>query len=165
MSSWWSPLGRRLAVVKDVYRRGDAGLFAQSFCVAFAMPLFLRLPLPRLHGLLDWATTRTSRGASDSPDAIAVTVLEMLQTSRPLVRRGCLTRGITLYYFLRRAGVDVALNFGMGCVPGGDGFEGHCWLVRDGEPYLEPGDPRRLYVRMYSFGGNSAVDDVLPARG
>jgi hypothetical protein len=79
-------------------------------------------------------------------------VLAALRVGRPLVRRGCLTRGITLYYFLRRAGADVRLCFGLGAVDGGDGFDGHCWLVLAGEPYLEPRDPRPLYTEMYRFG-------------
>jgi hypothetical protein len=63
-----------------------------------------------------------------------------------------LTCGITLYYFLKRAGADVDLCFGLGAVDGGDGFDGHCWLVLAGEPYLEPRDPRPLYTEMYRFG-------------
>jgi hypothetical protein len=165
MSNWWSPLGRRLEVVRDVYRRGDALLFAQSFCVASVMPLLFRLPLPRLDALLEWATARAPRDAARSPEAVATTVLDMLRTARPLVRRGCLTRGGTLYYFLRRSGVDVALHFGMGRVPGGDGFEGHCWLVRDGEPFLEPGDPRHDYVFMYAFGKRAAAEAVAAFEG
>jgi hypothetical protein len=164
MRSWWSPLSRRLAVVQDVHRRGDTVLFMESFCVALVMPLLLRLPPPRLEALLEWTAGGRPRRARGRPDAVAATVLEMLQAGRPLVRRGCLTRGVTLYYFLRRAGVDVALAFGMGPVSGGDGFDGHCWLVLDGEPYLEPRDPRRDYVTMYSFRRSAAAED-LPAPG
>jgi hypothetical protein len=156
MRSWWSPLARRLAVVRDVHRRGDTVLFAHSFCVALATPLLLRLSLPRLDALLEWTAARSPR-ARRSPDAVAATVLDMLQAGRPIVRRGCLTRGLTLYYFLRRAGVDVILTFGMGRVSGGDGFDGHCWLVLDGEPYLEPRDPRPDFAAMYSFGGQSSA--------
>jgi hypothetical protein len=162
MRSWWSPLSRRLAVVRDVRRRGDAVLFVESFCVALAMPLLVRLPLARLEGLLDWAAAGPPRPADRSADAVAATVLDMLQAGRPLVRRGCLTRGLTLYYFLRRAGVDVGLDFGMGPVADGDGFDGHCWLVLDGEPYLEARDPRRHYATTFSFHRSAQVQD-LPA--
>jgi hypothetical protein len=65
----------------------------------------------------------------------------------PAVRPGCLTRGVTLYVFLRRAGMDVALSFGMG-KPGKE-FAGHCWLVMDGEPILERRDPRPVFTEMY----------------
>jgi hypothetical protein len=63
------------------------------------------------------------------------------------VRPGCLTRGLTHYFFLRRAGADVVLQYGIGTVEGRT--EGHCWLVRDGVPYLESKDPREHFVETY----------------
>ena len=164
MRSWWSPLARRWAVVQNVHRRGDTVLFLESLGVALVTPLLLRLPLPRLEALLEWAAAGRTRSAPGNPDAVAKTVLEMLQAARPLVRRGCLTRGLTLYYFLRRAGADVVLTFGMGQVSAGDGFDGHCWLVLDGKPYLEPRDPDRDYVSMYSFRRTVAAQP-LPVSG
>jgi hypothetical protein len=165
MRSWWSPLARRWAVVQNVHRRGDTVLFLHSFGVALVTPLLLRLPLPRLEALIEWTAGGRSRRARGNPDAVAATVLEMLQAGRPLVRRGCLTRGLTLYYFLRRAGADVSLTFGMGPVDGGDGFDGHCWLVLDGEPYLEPRDPRRDYAPMYSFRRSAPAQDLRASGG
>jgi hypothetical protein len=164
MRSWWSPLARRWAVVQNVHRRGDTVLFLESFGVALVTPLLVRLSLPRLEALLEWTAAGRSGRTRGDPDAIAATVLDMLQAGRPLVRRGCLTRGLTLYYFLRRAGVDVVLTFGMGQVSGGDGFDGHCWLVLDGKPYLEPRDPRGDYVTMYSFR-RSVAAQPSPASG
>jgi hypothetical protein len=70
---------------------------------------------------------------------------------RRLIARLCLTRGLTLFYFLRRAGVNATLVFGAGTVR--DDFAGHCWLVRNGEPYLERVDPRILFTPIYSFSG------------
>lgn len=151
MRRWWSPLARRLAIVRQVRRRGDTDLFTRGFCLALMTPLLTRLSLPRLEALLEWSAAGRQSPAPADPDAVARTVLDMLQVGRPLVRRGCLTRGITLYYCLRRAGVDVTLHFGMGRVSEGDGFDGHCWLALDGEPYLETRDPRCHYATMYSF--------------
>ena len=65
------------------------------------------------------------------------------------MRPGCLTLGLTRYYFFRRAGLDVSLHFGMGRIGKDKEFVGHCWLVRGGVPYLEKQDPRPLYVEMY----------------
>ena len=82
----------------------------------------------------------------------------MIRWGRPLVRPGCLTRGITGYYILRRAGLDVALCFGMGSVRD-PGAAGHCWLVLGGEPVLEAADPRAAFtelVRLSSRGLTSA---------
>jgi hypothetical protein len=58
-----------------------------------------------------------------------------------------LTRGLTRYFFLRRAGLDVVLCFGMGRHD--TEVLAHCWLVKNGEPFLEAEDPRPLYVEMY----------------
>jgi len=135
----------------------------QSFCVALAAPALMHIPLPRLDALLELTATRWPHPVRRDPDAIAATVLEMLRAGWPIVRRGCLTRGLTLYYVLRRAGIDVALEFGMGKVANGDGFDGHCWLVLDGKPYLEPHDPRREYATMYTFGQKAAAR-AQPAR-
>ena len=63
----------------------------------------------------------------------------------PLVGHRCQLRNVTLYCFLRRAGLDVALSFGM--TPQGVAA-GHCWLVRDGEPFLERRDPRPLFTEL-----------------
>ena len=56
---------------------------------------------------------------------------------------------MTLFYFLRRAGADVELVFGMG--KHGDDYAGHCWLVKDGEPFLEQKDPRQKFATMYAI--------------
>jgi hypothetical protein len=63
---------------------------------------------------------------------------------------------LTRYYFLRRVGMDVSLCFGMGRHD--KGFMGHCWLVKDGEPFLEVEDPRPRYLEIYriSRAGNQA---------
>jgi hypothetical protein len=76
-----------------------------------------------------------------------------IRAGRPLVRPGCLTRGVTRYYFFRRDGMDVSLCFGMGQVEGQ--FVGHCWLVKDGVPFMEPRDPRPLYAEMYRISGTT----------
>jgi hypothetical protein len=36
-----------------------------------------------------------------------------------------------------------------------EGFTGHCWLVKDGEPFLEVQDPRPLFTEMHRFPGKS----------
>ena len=72
----------------------------------------------------------------------------------PFVRANCLTRGMTLCYFLRRAGIDVTLSFGIGRVAGE--LRGHCWLCRVGTPFLEEPDPRSLYVEFVSL----PIDDL-----
>ena len=56
----------------------------------------------------------------------------------PVVASGCLTRGVTLYWLPRRASIPVELCFGVGRP--NEQLTGHCRLVRDGRPHLEPVD-------------------------
>jgi hypothetical protein len=129
------PIGGRLFALRVV-------LFAA------AVPLLLRRHLARLAPLLEPAAKRLP--PSPSPGAVDVMVARidrLLQAGRPLVRSGCLTRGLTLFYFLRRAGADVSLRFGMGEVDGS--FSGHCWVVHDGLPLAEKRDPRPLFTEMF----------------
>jgi hypothetical protein len=72
----------------------------------------------------------------------------VLSRGRALVPGGCTVRGLTLYYFLRRAGVAVNLCYGVALVQGR--LVGHCWLERAGEPFLER--PRQLrFTPAYTF--------------
>jgi hypothetical protein len=122
-------------------------LALRVLAVAAAVPLITRLSLPRQEAILEPRGTR-------SPDSSSAAWLEanidrILAASHPLVRPGCLTRGLTHYYFLRRAGIEVRLTYGIGKVNGRT--EGHCWLVRDGEPYLEQRDPRDHFTETHSI--------------
>lgn len=65
----------------------------------------------------------------------------------PLVRRGCLTRGLTRYRFLRELGADVSLAFGV--APERGDWAGHCWLELGGEPLAEPRDPRPTFAETW----------------
>lgn len=129
--------------------------------VAVVAPFLARLDLQRLQRCLE-PSPRSSRSPSvDSGEVVEVfgrRVNQVIRWGRPLVRPGCLTRGITGYYILRRAGLDVALCFGVGPVRG-PGVAGHCWLILDGEPVLEAVDPRPAFtelVRLSSRGLTSA---------
>jgi hypothetical protein len=70
----------------------------------------------------------------------------IIRRGQPLVRPGCLTRGVTLYYALRREGIDLALCFGMGN-PDGESA-GHCWLAIGDDPLLERTDPRPVFTEV-----------------
>jgi len=132
-------MGRALRSPRDVL------LALRVLAVALAAPLIARLSLSRQEAILE---PRTSPPPDKAREAWLVeNVDRILGAARPLVRPGCLTRGLTHYYFLRRAGVDVQLRYGL-ATPVGES-DGHCWLVRDGEPFLERADPRELYVETY----------------
>jgi hypothetical protein len=117
--------------------------------VAAAVPVLMRLPLARLAKLVE------PRYVPAQPDPTTISALvaridQIIRKGSPFIRNTCLTRGITRYWFLRRAGVDLRLVFGLG-QPTGPDFSGHCWLVRDGKPFLENGDPAEVFTELYSI--------------
>jgi hypothetical protein len=124
----------------------NAVLFLRVFAFAAVVPYLLRLKLDRVARAIEPAKNPSVLREA-SVGKIVAYVETAIRHGKPFVRPGCLTRGLTRYYFLRRAGMDVALCFGMGRL--GKEFMGHCWLVNNGEPFLEVEDPRPLYVEMY----------------
>jgi hypothetical protein len=123
----------------------DRALRARAFAFAVAAPLLARSDLPRLQRLLE-----PRRTADPGPDAAATSRRVVALVDRTLaragraVRPGCLVRGITRYAVLRRAGVDVALCFGLGHHDGA--LEGHCWLTLENEVLFEPPDTKRTFT-------------------
>jgi hypothetical protein len=121
--------------------------------VAVTVPFLMRLPLRHVGRLLE------PRHATHTTDPAAVAALidrveSVLSRGRPVIRSGCLVRAVTLFYFLRRAGVDIELLFGTGA-PQGE-FEGHCWLMKDGQPFLEKVDPRGDFKEICSIPATGA---------
>ena len=123
----------------------NAFLLLRVFFTAAAVPYLLRLKLTTVAAFVEPGSEPTPVDP-DRIRKIAAYVETAIRKGRPIVRSGCLTRGLTRYYFLRRAGLDVALHFGMGRVD--EVMVGHCWLVKDGKPFLEKEDAGR-YVEMY----------------
>jgi hypothetical protein len=131
----------------------DTLLLVRIALFAGIVPLLTRLPIRRLEALVD--TVHPSREIDVARAERIIQHTEFVcRAGRRLISRLCLTRGLTLFYFLRRAGVNASLVFGAGSVQ--DKFAGHCWLVLNGKPYLEKTDPRPLFIPFYSFNGSSA---------
>ncbi len=147
MSSYWSRARKRLSALGKFKSAGDLFLFFRIFLFAAAVPLLMRIPLPRLARLLSISGS-TPKQNSLRVEKIIDFVEMAREVGQPFVRRSCQTRGLTLYYFLIRAGLDVTLEFGIGELE--SGFSGHCWLVKEGEPFLEARDPRPIYKTMYA---------------
>jgi hypothetical protein len=140
--------------VHDIRRRRLGWLFLRVLCFAAAVPLLMRLRLPVLDRWLEGriGSARARGWDRTAPDD----ALQCLEAARllgwPLVRPGCLTRGLTLYYFLRRAGMDITLCFGARVRDGELTQEvGHCWLEQGGKPMLERLDPYASFVTIYSL--------------
>lgn len=126
---------------------------APIFIFAAASPLLLRMPLSRLNALI----SRPVLPRAPEPERLARTVRAVdtaVRWCRPLISSGCLTRGLTLYWFLRGLGQDVVLVFGAGQVSGK--FAAHCWLELGSEPYLERVDPRQFFREIYRFQRDAA---------
>jgi hypothetical protein len=137
----------------------DAALFLQIFAFAAAVPYLLRLKLSRVASFLELGGDPcVDHAPEDRVKKITAYVELAIQRGRPIVRSGCLTRGLTRYYFLRRVGMDITLCFGMGRLD--NEFMGHCWLIKGGEPFLEMEDPRHRYAEVYRIsraGGQASV--------
>ncbi len=136
----------------------EMGLFLRVLAFGLNVRWLRRLKWSRLHGLLERRFRRPSPAKVGNIGNIGnvregelLRCLEdALSFGRPWVPGDCLTRGLTRYYFLRRADVPVTLCFG---VPlGGGGLvagPGHCWLERDGAPFLEAADPRTAFLPIH----------------
>ena len=122
-------------------------LFIHLISFAALVPALMRLPLPRLAAVVT-RPPRVTRASAAKVEQLERLVALAPRVAWPLVKTGCLTRGVTLFWFLRRAGLDVELRFGLD--PGGeDPADGHCWLALDGEPFLEKQDYRSRFTELY----------------
>lgn len=147
---------RRLGQIRTL---SDGLLVAQILIIAVLTPALMRLPLKHVHAFLEPnGPLPEPNDASERRVLAALRVV--LDSGRRLLRPTCLTRGVTRYYALRRAGVDVALVFGIR-QDTGDHVDGHCWLVRNGEPFLETQDPHGLFIEMYRIAGRSTSRAIV----
>jgi hypothetical protein len=123
-------------------------LAVRAAALTIATTTLFRLPLPTVERFL---TPRPRRQGSPPDAANALWAAEVgLRAVRWPVRPSCLHRGAVRYHLLRRAGIDVQLVFGVGQVDSAPAA--HCWLRIDGEPYLEPTDPRAFFTGVYAMG-------------
>jgi Transglutaminase-like superfamily len=135
-------------------RRPSLVLLLRIYLVAVAVPLLLRLRLSRVSLLFE--PRRPGPDTDPERERELIRAVDwVMRSGWPLVRPGCLTRGFTLLYFLRRAGANIELLFGVGELDGRT--EAHCWLVRDGEPYLESTDPRLQFTPVCRLTRGAAV--------
>jgi hypothetical protein len=115
---------------------------------AALVPLLLRLcKLPHLSAWIEPRRRPPAHLEPEEIEALTQRIDALLIAGRPAVRTGCMVRGLTLYRFLRRAGADVSLRFGVGTIRGD--FAAHCWIVYRGEPLAETHDPRSLFTETW----------------
>ena len=143
-------------------------LFLRVLTFATVVPLLFNLRLSVLSRMLERRIRSARQQGIDATtsDQIIRCVETALTVANPLVRSRCLIRAVTLYYFLRRAGMDLALCFGAASKEGRlVERAGHCWLTKDGEPFLEERDPRVGFVPIYWLpGSRPGVEYPKPQR-
>jgi hypothetical protein len=123
-----------------------APAYAGIAAVAAGARLLSLMPLERLERVVELGRPKTPRSPAQT-ELTAERVERVLFRSKTVLRHTCLTRGITRYFFLRRAGADVRLIFGLSKMDGR--HVGHCWIVRDGEIYAEASEPLRQFTDVY----------------
>jgi len=155
LSSWgnlqtqnWLKSSPRLAPVRSLGSDADARLLLRILLFALATrPLLFLNPTQ-----LRWVLVRLNRVQNPgmhSDDVVARHVEATLVLGHPLVADGCLSRGIVMHRFLSGNGSEVSLCFGVGRMNGD--FAAHCWIVKDGEPYLEKTDPRLSFSAIHTI--------------
>lgn len=155
MKTWWNKIQRKQALLRQAADAGQGWLFFRACLFAAVAPPLFRL---NLSGLGRWLKNRAAPGSGIVPpeqiDAIVECVDAALAFGSPLLRSSCLTRGLTLYYFLRKAGLNLDLCFGAASRQGElIPHPGHCWLLREGEAFLEQSDPSLAFVPIYTLSG------------
>jgi hypothetical protein len=140
----------RVRALRRLHGAREALLLAGVLVAAPLVPALMRLPLPKVDRILK--RVRGARAPEQlSDERVAAVVDAAQQFAHPVVRRGCLTRGVSLFVLLReRAGhEDLRLCFGIGGPA--DDFYGHCWLEHHGEPHLEKEDPRERFPAQFAL--------------
>src|SRR5689334_7520099 len=100
-----------LPVAGEVLREVAGSAYVLAF--ACLVPLLLRLPLDRIEAMIE--PLRAPARCSPAREREVLTRVDrVLWATGRVLRPTCLTRGLTRYYFLRRAGVPLALCFGVG---------------------------------------------------
>lgn len=123
-------------------------LFIGLCLTAPFVPLLMRRPLPSISRLLTRYHSRVARGLE--PERVVEVVETAQQFGHPIVRRGCLTRGVSLFALLHDRPGDWRLCFGMG--GDADDHFGHCWIERDGEAFLDPVErPAERFPPLFAF--------------
>src|SRR5687767_4526441 len=129
-------------------------LSVAAIALALCAPLLTRLRPNRLCRVL-----QVLAGHEQGTAALSAPVTARIERSLAVAARvrpqTCLTRGVTRYVLLRRAGLPVELVFGLGSHT--DVYAGHCWLELEQEPYLETQDPRRIFPEVFRISGATSA--------
>ncbi|MFT3755226.1 MAG: lasso peptide biosynthesis B2 protein [Pseudoxanthomonas sp.] len=109
------------------------------WCVHAGLALF---GYQRTRRMIERASTQTSTRAATTAELTDAQSLARLAASagrNAMGEQTCLRRSLLLYGWLRRRGLQPALQFGVPRQQAGTGFEAHAWIELDGIRLL-PGD-------------------------
>ena len=116
--------------------------------VVLASLLARLMPLPLAHRLVSTRVRTGPHGPSaDVPARLARAIDRLLRLDVFMYRRSCWRRALVLHRFLALHGIDSRVNFGLKRTTGE--LQGHAWLERDGQPFLE--DDAGAYVVTFSL--------------
>lgn len=144
----------RWEILQKYFEARQLWLLVRVLCFGTIMPALKRLGWVRLQSLLERRFPDLGEtGPLSAPGRhILQGIDDAFDLGRPFICGACLCRGLSRYYFLRRAGIDVALCFG---IPLRDHVvsagPGHCWLEYQGKPILEKKDPRDGFITVHRF--------------
>jgi len=145
-----SPAGLPGRIAGAVVRNpGRVWLMARMALAYFAVSVLARLlPLPKAFAFI---SPRLGAGGGDAGRAAAiVNAVDTLLTARiPLIYPQCWRRAAVLHRFLRHAGLDTRIVFGVR-MDGTRTVEAHAWLERDRKPFAETGQTA-AYQRVFEF--------------
>jgi hypothetical protein len=156
MRTYCSRLSELARTLASLQGSAERSLFLRVFLLAPWVSVLMRLPLLWLSQIAVRPVRRSEAPPPIPPERIAQIVGLAQACGDPLVRRGCLTRGVSLLWIFRRCGIEVELAFGIGGP--GDHNQGHCWLLRDGKPYLEPEASGDRFVELFRLPPGLADD-------
>jgi hypothetical protein len=125
----------------------DAILSARmALWVVLASGVARLMPLPRAHRVVS-VRVRARRAGGDTPARLAQAIDRVLRLDLFMFKRSCWRRALVLHRFLALNGIESRVNFGLKKT-GGE-LQGHAWLERDGQPFLE--DDVASYVVTFSL--------------
>lgn len=135
----------------------DAALSARmAFWIVLVSVLARLVPLPLAHRLVaPRVRIRRSGPSAEVPRRLVRAVDRLLRLDVFVYRRCCWRRALVLHRFLALQGIDSRVNFGVKKSSGE--LQGHAWLERDGQPFLE--DDAGAYVITFSLPRHSAPWD------
>lgn len=112
------------------------------------------LPLPKAFAAMS-PRLGSPPGDQRKTEAI-VNALDTLLTARiPLIPPQCWRRAVVLHRFLRHAGIDTVIVFGVR-TDGTRTVEAHAWVESEGQPFAEAADTA-AYQRVFEFPGDRSL--------